>query len=127
MAAEAILDSSAVLAVLFDEPGADRVLAVRSALVCAVNHAEIIGKLIDWGADDVTLSLSLARITYLVEPLGAPRASSAARLRRSLEARSLSLGDRACIALALETRLPVLTADRAWSKLELGIDVRVIR
>jgi PIN domain nuclease of toxin-antitoxin system len=127
MAADAIVDTSAVLAFVFNEPGGAAILEWRSALICAVNHAEVVGKMIDQGADDMVIDLTLRRVSYRVEPLDEHRAAATARLRRIPLAKSLSLGDRACLSLAMQTGLPVLTADRAWSELELGVDVRLIR
>jgi PIN domain nuclease of toxin-antitoxin system len=122
-----IADSSAVLAFISGEPGGDQFHHWASPRVCAVNHAEIVGRLIDWGLDNVSVGLALRRAAYAVDPFSQRRAEAAARLGRDPRTRRLSLGDRACIALALEARLPVLTADRAWSALDLGIDVRLIR
>jgi ribonuclease VapC len=127
MAADAIVDASAVLAFVFNEAGGTAILEWRSALICAVNHAELVGKMIDQGADDMVIDLTLRQISYRVEPFDEHRAMAAGRLRRDPRARGLSLGDRACLSLALQTGLPVLTADRAWSSLELGLDVRLIR
>jgi PIN domain nuclease of toxin-antitoxin system len=39
----------------------------------------------------------------------------------------LSLGDRACLALARLRNLPAVTADRAWAKLDLAIPIEVVR
>jgi PIN domain nuclease of toxin-antitoxin system len=48
-------------------------------------------------------------------------------LRPATKALGLSLGDRACLALARRERLPILTADRSWAKLDLGIPIKVMR
>jgi PIN domain nuclease of toxin-antitoxin system len=123
-----ILDASAVLAVLFDERGADVVKrSLSSALICAPNVTEVVTKLIDEGrsADDAVgqfglLSLSVASFDERL-------AIRAGVLRVLTEKRGLSLADRACLALAEREKLPALTADRAWRGLDLGIEIRLIR
>ncbi len=125
--AEAVADSSAILAFLNAEVGGDVVLRYRSVLVCAVNHAEIVGKLVDRGFDDTALAAATGRLKYQIADFDIRVAELTGSLRRDPRARNLSLGDRACLSLALQTGLPVLTADRAWSSLELGVDVRLIR
>ncbi|HVY34181.1 MAG TPA: type II toxin-antitoxin system VapC family toxin [Caulobacteraceae bacterium] len=124
---EAIADSSTVLAYFAREPGGEQLLQVGSLRICAVNFAEIVGRLADWGLDDVAIDAALRDLPLHVENFDSYRASVAAKLRRDPSTRRLSLGDRACLSLALRTGLPVLTADRAWAELELGVDVRLIR
>jgi len=130
----AILDASALLAYLKDEPGAGRVRTAmaRGALISAVNWAETLSTLADHGqAPDAAAKALQARGVYrqLVEvvPFDETLAREAARLRRSTRERGLSLGDRACLALGLSRGLPVLTADRAWSKLPLKVRIVQIR
>jgi ribonuclease VapC len=125
--ADVVLDASALLTVLFREPGQDHVLACPDALICAVNYAEVAGKLVDYGAFETDMAEVLRRTNCQVEALDERRAVAAAQLRRIPAARALSLGDRCCLALALQSGLPVLTADRAWADLEIGVEVRLIR
>jgi PIN domain nuclease of toxin-antitoxin system len=120
-------DSSAILAFLAREPGGAVVLTYPSILICAVNHSEVVGTLVDRGHDDAAISSALDRLAYCVQAFDEDQAIMAGRLRRDNRVRALSLGDRACLSLALTRNLPVLTADRAWSTLELGVDVRLIR
>jgi PIN domain nuclease of toxin-antitoxin system len=124
---EVILDSSAVIAALAREPGANGVRRQKSGLICAVNYAEVVEKLTEWGLDDVGIDLALRLVPLTIESFDPPRAFVAGRFEADPKLRRLSLGDRACLALALRTGLPVLTADRAWSELDLGVDVRLIR
>lgn len=130
----AILDASALLAYLTDEPGAGRVRTAlaRGALISAVNWAETLSTLADHGqAPDAAAQALQARGVYrqLVEvvPFDEPLARAVARLRRSTRHAGLSLGDRACLALGLSRGLPVLTADRAWNRLPLKVRIVQIR
>lgn len=126
--AEAVLDASAVLALLADEPGAEPVREVLgSALVSAVNLAEVLAKLTDLGLPESEQRRIMASLDVEVRDFGEDAAWTSAALRPVSRALGLSTGDRACLALALRESLPVLTSDRAWSKLDLDVDVRVIR
>ncbi len=124
---EAVLDSSAVLALIFNEPGAEAVKAtLPDALLSTVNLAEIITKLVDKG-----LPAEVARAA--VEVLGAEivdfdfaQACLTGELRTATRSAGLSLGDRACLALAAKRNLPAMTADTAWGRLE-NFDVILIR
>jgi ribonuclease VapC len=123
-----VLDASAVLVLLLDEPGAEVVATVLSeAVLSAVNLAEVLSKLTDRGADVSRLAEDLAAAGVLVEPMTAADAAQVAELRRIDQGRLLSLGDRCCLALGRRLGLPVVTADRAWSELDAGVDVRQVR
>lgn len=120
--AESVLDTSALLAFVGAEPGGDVVAQfIGEACISAANWAEAVSKLVDRGGslESVRAALRVAPIDVidfdqtLAETAGA--------------ARGLSLGDRACLALAARENLPAITADRAWAHLELGIDIRLIR
>lgn len=123
-----MLDSSALLCVLNGETGAERVAQVLpSAVIAAVNLAEIVTKLRERGlsveeVDDVLGGLSLD-----VRPLTAAQACATGRLRPAPRTLGLSLGDRACLALAAELGAAALTADQACAGAEAGVDVEVIR
>ena len=123
-----VLDASAVLVLLLDEPGAEVVAPVLSeAVLSAVNLAEVLSKLTDRRADVSRLAEDLAAAGVLVEPMTAADAAQVAELRRIDQGRLLSLGDRCCLALGRRLGLPVVTADRAWSELDAGVDVRQVR
>ena len=123
-----VYDSSAVLAILLDEPGARRAAeTLDHGVLSAVNASEVVARLIDQGAKDDDARGALQGLDLAVRPFDESLAVAAGLLRRSTRRRGLSLGDRACLALALRERAPVLTADRAWTELELDVEVELIR
>jgi PIN domain nuclease of toxin-antitoxin system len=129
-----VLDASALLAYLNDDAGADMVeeALLRGSAISAVNLAEVLSKLAEVGEDPQDVSENLTRRGLLggklvVSPLSADDAVVIARLHRGTRAHGLSLGDRACLGLALRLRVPALTADRAWSRLKSGVKVETIR
>ncbi len=123
-----VLDSSAVLTVINGEAGAERVEAVLTGgSISAANFSEVLSKLVDKGHDDGDAVAVLDALPLTVLPMDAAQARRAGLLRRQTRKLGLSLGDRACLALAVETGLPVVTADRAWAQLDLGIPVTVVR
>jgi ribonuclease VapC len=123
-----VVDSSVVLAYILDEPGGD--VLMRGAgpfLLSSVNLTEVLTKLIDYdlNPDDVMLVLQQLPIEHAVYDRDDAR--SAADLRSITRMQGLSLGDRACLALARRRNVPVLTADTVWTKLDIGLDIRLIR
>jgi len=123
-----VLDSSPLVAFLKAEPGAERfMLQANKALISTVNLAEVITKAVEF---DLGLSIvedTLSTYDIEVVPFDEDGALAAGLLRPLTRHLGLSLGDRACLALAQAQGLPVLTADRAWAGLDLGVEVQLLR
>jgi PIN domain nuclease of toxin-antitoxin system len=96
-------------------------------MISAVNVAEVITRLIDLGYSPEAAEVAISRGGFEVIPFDTAAASLAAKLRVTTRHLGLSLGDRACLALAEREGLPVLTADRAWASLDIGVEIRLIR
>jgi PIN domain nuclease of toxin-antitoxin system len=124
----AVLDASAVLALILDETGADKVEAhLDGAVVSAVNLAEVGAKMLERGSSLEAVDAELRAAGIEVVPFDEAHALEAARLRPLTRAWGLSLGDRACLALGGLTGCPVLTTDREWAQAGLPLDIRLIR
>ena len=125
---DVVLDASAILADLYEEPGGDIARgARRGAVTSAVNYCEVLTDLIEMGSSPRDAAEIVARIGYKLMEADQSRAAEAAALYVDTRRRGVSLGDRFCLSLARELRLPVLTADRRWKDLDLGVEVRLIR
>lgn len=110
------------------EPGAKRVEATLvGSVVSTVNWAEVIQKAQARGVETEGLAGELIGAGLLIVPFGIEEAERCGRLWAATSPDGLSLGGRACLATALERDLPVLTADRSWTELEVGIRVESIR
>jgi PIN domain nuclease of toxin-antitoxin system len=124
-----VLDASALIALMYQEQGSEAMEQAidEGAAISAVNVAEVAAKLNDAGMTDDDLREALDALDVAVYPFDRALAYRAGLLRVPTKAFGLSLGDRACLALAAELGLPALTADRAWAGLAVGIDIRLIR
>jgi PIN domain nuclease of toxin-antitoxin system len=123
-----VLDASAVLALLFDEPGKEIVLShAYGARLLSVNLSEILTRVIDKNGDPESVLKQIKRLEFQIVSFDEMLAISAAKLREVTKHIGASLGDRACLALAVLSDLPVLTADQKWGFLDIGIDIRLIR
>lgn len=123
-----ILDASAVVATLLGEQGGDVAYdAMPTSVISIVNLCEVYTRLVDGGSSIPTIEREVRRLGLHVVPFGQDQALRAAALRPLTKAKGLSLGDRVCVAHAQVAGRPVLTADRVWAELDLGIDVHLIR
>ncbi len=123
-----VLDASALLAMLHREPGADVVAqAMPNATISAVNFYEVLSRLSDLGVPQNSAQQTLTELSLRVAPFDQNQAYLAASLRPLTKSAGLSLGDRACLALAMHLEVPVMTADRAWRGLKLDVHVQVVR
>lgn len=129
-----VLDASALLAYLNQEAGAEAVAKqmIGGGFISAVNLAEVYSKVAEWGQDVRLLEQALVHQGLLggvleVVPFGPEDVLLVATLRPLTKAQGLSLGDRVCLALAQRLGLPAITTDSAWSNLDAGVEVRVVR
>ena len=125
---EVVLDASALLAALHGEPGGHDVeTRLEQAVLSSVNLAEVMQKSVARGLvlDGFTADLEALGVTIL--PFTSEDAEASGFLWSETHALGLSLGDRACLALARRTGLPALTADRVWAELKIGVEVQIIR
>jgi ribonuclease VapC len=124
---DAVLDSSAVLAVILEEPGAERFEALLpGAKVSAVNVGEVVAKLRDIGMPEATVETVLGGLQIDVHAHDWAAVLAAAFLRPATRRAGLSLGDRACLALAVAFGVPAVTADRSWKRVAEAVGVRVM-
>lgn len=123
-----VLDSSALLAMLFFERGCERVAElVPQSCMSTVNLAEVLGRLArDGRALDEMLD-QIDQMGIVAIAFDREMAVGAAALLPATAPLRLSLGDRACLAVAGLRNLPAVTADRAWANLDLDIAIEVIR
>ena len=124
-----VFDTSAVLAVIFAEPGGEKLPALWAQgdnLMSAVNYAELVAKLNERGMSNAEVLTVLEGVPLTLVPFDEATALASGLLRTATQALGLSLGDRACIALAQSRRAAVVTADKQWEKLP-GLEVRLIR
>lgn len=125
---QAVLDASAVLAVIFHEPGADRVSPILSSCaISAVNVAEVATKLSRLGYDLATIEEIISPLPLTVIALEKPLAMAAGALTARTAIAGLSLGDRVCLVLAQSMGVPALTSDPAWQKVAQDFDIQYIR
>ena len=123
-----VLDASALLAYLKDEPGVDVVEAMLAeSKMSSVNWAEVIQKSIATGVVVEGMLDDLQALGLVVEPFTPEDGSVTGQLWQQTRQYGLSLGDRACLSLGLRLNVPVLTSDRVWNNLALSLEVRVIR
>jgi PIN domain nuclease of toxin-antitoxin system len=123
-----VLDASALLTLLLQEPGATAVADViaEGAAVSTVNLSEVAAVLVRHERDaDRILRAVTSQVT--VEPFTPEDALAAAALWAPTRTAGLSLGDRACLALAQRLRVPAVTADREWATINVGVTIQLVR
>ena len=124
-----VFDASAVLAAIFQEPGSEQVAVLwqdGDNLISAVNYSEVVAKLSERGLSDAEVMMVMEGVPLTVVSVGQDTAHAAGLMRQSTRALGLSLGDRACLALALAQKATAVTADQQWQKVQ-GVDLMVIR
>ena len=123
-----VFDSSALLAITFEEEGAEiAAQALNDGIISAVNASEVIARYVDLGASEEEALTSFQAFGLEIYPLDESLAIATGLMRSTTRDAGLSLGDRACLALAIREQSSVLTADRAWATLNLDIAVELIR
>lgn len=123
-----VIDSSVILAFLNREPGWERAESeIDGGVVSSLVYAEVVTRLTLAGTSMQQIDDLWSELQILVEPFDSARARRAGLLVQATARRGLSLADRACLALALELGVAAVTADRAWTQVDLGVEVRLIR
>jgi PIN domain nuclease of toxin-antitoxin system len=125
----AVLDASVILAILFQERGADNMTneIMTGAVASTVNLAEVQSKLVKMGHDPDRAWKDALLLESDPEPFTADQAKIAGSLIATTEKYGLSLGDRSCLALAIALKAPVYTTEQAWKNLKVGVPIHVIR
>lgn len=126
--AEVVLDSSAILAVINGERGAVEVVPfLNNAVLSAVNYAEVISKLVERGMSTPDALRAVGGIGVSIVDFDSSQAERTGELRMETKRFGLSLGDRACLALAEREDAVAVTADKRWADGGLKIKVRYFR
>jgi PIN domain nuclease of toxin-antitoxin system len=123
------LDASAVLAAFYREPGAEKLSPelLATAMISSVNLAEVHSKLVTEGWDVEQAWRDCSGLVDQVVPFTMEQAKLTGSLVSTTRSLGLSLGDRACLALAIEQNAPVYTTDRSWKNLRLDLRIVVLR
>ena len=124
-----VLDASAVLAVIREEPGGDKVVAyIGRAAISAVNLHEVVKELLLSGLDIAIIRDLLDELRFDVRAHDVDAAYAAAALHEQTKKCGRGLGDRCCLALALTMGVPALTADGEWRNVKVkGLKVEYLR
>ena len=126
---EVVFDASAILALLQNERGAEKLTdeVLENAVASTVNLAEVQSKLVRKGDNPDNAWEDVLSSIFAEEPFTAEQARIAGGLIATTAKYGLSLGDRACLALAIALKAPVYTTEQTWRNLKLGIPIHVIR
>lgn len=125
---EYVLDASALLALINEEPGADKVWPLMAdSTMSAVNFCETVHKLRRRGLPVETVRATLTPLIPSPVPFDEPMAYVAASIHERTRGQGISLADCACLALALSRNLPAVTAEKAWDACDVGVKIIRIR
>lgn len=128
MADQYALDASALLCLLNEEEGAERVeTSLDSSVMSAVNYSEVVAKIVERGGTPELAAAMLDPLHLQIIDFDRAQAVRAGELRRVTRSAGLSLGDRACLSLAVARGIRALTTDRAWADLELNVEIELLR
>jgi PIN domain nuclease of toxin-antitoxin system len=123
-----VLDTSVLIAYLHKEKGSDEAIRyLYDAVISTVIYSEFLYVMMDKGFSRDDLERVIDSFGIEIIAFDEEQAVIAAELRNQTKDKGLSLGDRACLALAIVKKIPVVTADKIWSKLKVGVDVKLIR
>jgi PIN domain nuclease of toxin-antitoxin system len=125
---EVVLDASALIALLNQERGWEEVAAtIPGAAISTVNLSEVVAKLMEAGMPEGAAREAVESVELDIHPFDLPSAYRTGALRLETKSFGLGLGDRACLALGQSLGRPVVTADRHWRELTVGVEIRVVR
>lgn len=123
-----VLDASALLALLNDEAGTKIVQELLpDAVISSVNFSEVVARLALHGVPDEEIHTALDILGLEIIPFDTDLAYSTGQLAALTKSFGLSIGDRACLALASKTGVIAVTADRVWGKLDIDTEIKFIR
>ncbi len=123
-----VLDTSAVLALCFAEPGAKNTISRgQNGILSAVSYSEAIAKSLDRGVPAEIVNRALAGLKLTIIPFDEAHAIAAASLRPATRTLNISFADRACLGTAMLAGLPVLTADRKWDHVNCDVEIILVR
>ena len=123
-----VLDASALLCLLQNEPGANKVQSIlHRAIVNTVNWSEVIQKLSIHDPDAADIRAELELTGLKIVPFSIDHAEICASLWKQAKPFGLSLADRSCLATGIDRKMEIMTTDKIWQKLELPVAIHVIR
>ena len=123
-----VWDASALLALINEESGCDKLEQyLPGACMSSVNLSEVVSVLLTMSMNPLEIGSLMSNLIPNLIPFDEHHAYRAASLRSKTKNKGLSLGDRACLALGETKKIPVITADKVWKELDLGIKIIVIR
>jgi ribonuclease VapC len=123
-----VTDASAIIALLVGEKfNGFNPADLSGTLISSVNLAEVLTRLPELGVPEHAAEGAIAELNLRVIAFDETQARATAQLRPATRHAGLSLGDRACLALANVMEYPAVTADRAWARIDAGVEIVLIR